>query len=146
MEFWSDVLTSSITPYSHHSRAEVGQAVPGVYRWLGLCGGYALVMLFDADAASAARRSSLPWALPTDLAHLRGPWVWLLRLSVRHFHANPELAGLGFQPDHFVAAAGIGRALCRDLDARLRCRRWRAWREFSTTPPPPIRSRSSQRF
>src|SRR4030095_10940125 len=26
--------------------AEVGQVVPGIYGWLGLCGGYALVMLF----------------------------------------------------------------------------------------------------
>src|SRR6266446_2935092 len=43
MEFWSDVLTR-ITPFP--ICAEVGQAVPGVYGWLGLCGGYALVMLF----------------------------------------------------------------------------------------------------
>jgi len=43
MEFWSDVLTS-ITPLS--ICAEVGQAVSGVYGWVGLCGGYALVMLF----------------------------------------------------------------------------------------------------
>src|SRR5438093_573569 len=40
---WSDVLTR-IT--SMPIVAEVGQAVPGVYGWLGLCGGYALVMLF----------------------------------------------------------------------------------------------------
>src|SRR4026209_74795 len=43
MECWSDVLTR-ITPLP--ICAEVGQAVPGVYGWLGLCGGYALVMLF----------------------------------------------------------------------------------------------------
>src|SRR6266704_5732844 len=43
MEFWSDVLTR-ITPFT--ICAEVGQAVPGVYGGLGLCGGYALVMLF----------------------------------------------------------------------------------------------------
>src|SRR5258707_3458298 len=43
MEFWSDVLTR-ITPFP--ICAELGQAVPGVYGWLGLCGGYALVMLF----------------------------------------------------------------------------------------------------
>src|SRR6266576_3660261 len=43
MEFWSDVLIR-ITPFP--ICAEVGQAVPGVYGWLGLCGGYALVMLF----------------------------------------------------------------------------------------------------
>src|SRR6184192_3583171 len=43
MECWSDVLTR-IT--SIPIVAEVGQAVPGVYGWLGLCGGYALVMLF----------------------------------------------------------------------------------------------------
>src|SRR6184192_791119 len=43
MAFWSDVL-ARIT--SIPIVAEVGQAVPGVYGWLGLCGGYALVMLF----------------------------------------------------------------------------------------------------
>src|SRR5213083_1320421 len=44
MEFWSDVLIR-ITPFP--ICAEVGQAMPGVYGWLGLCGGYALVMLFS---------------------------------------------------------------------------------------------------
>src|SRR5437016_14216626 len=43
MECWSDVLTR-ITPLP--ILAEVEQAVPGVYGWLGLCGGYALVLLF----------------------------------------------------------------------------------------------------
>src|SRR5467141_1192577 len=43
MDCWSDVL-SRITPLP--ICVEVGQAVPGVYGWLGLCGGYALVMLF----------------------------------------------------------------------------------------------------
>src|SRR5438105_730417 len=43
MECWSDVLTR-IPPI--RIVAEVGQAVPGVYGWLGLCGGYALMMLF----------------------------------------------------------------------------------------------------
>src|ERR1051326_3552964 len=51
MECWGDVLTRitallyySITPARF--TAEVAQAVPPVYGWLGLCGGYALVMLF----------------------------------------------------------------------------------------------------
>src|ERR1051325_5159535 len=43
MECWSDVL-SRITPLPN--LAEIVQAVPGVYGWLGLCGGYALVMFF----------------------------------------------------------------------------------------------------
>lgn len=51
MECWSDVLSCS-TPLLQYSvtptriLAEVAQALPGVYGWLGLCGGYALVMLF----------------------------------------------------------------------------------------------------
>ncbi len=51
MEYWSDVLTR-ITPLPQYSIipaqiiAEVWQPAPGVYGWLGLCGGYALVMLF----------------------------------------------------------------------------------------------------
>src|SRR5919106_3509847 len=51
MECWSDVL-SCTTPLLQYSVtpariiAEVGQTVPGIYGWLGLCGGYALVMLF----------------------------------------------------------------------------------------------------
>src|SRR5215831_18911680 len=44
MECWSDVVTS-ITPLP--ILAGVAQAVPGIYGWLGLCGGYALVMLFS---------------------------------------------------------------------------------------------------
>jgi hypothetical protein len=51
MECWSDVL-SRIPPLLHcfitptPIIAEAWQAAPGVYGWLGLCGGYALVMLF----------------------------------------------------------------------------------------------------
>jgi len=51
MECWSDVLTR-ITPWLQYSGApapilaEAWQAAPGVYGWLGLCGGYALLMLF----------------------------------------------------------------------------------------------------
>src|ERR1044071_4632427 len=51
MECWSDLLTR-ITPILQHSitpaptLAEAWQAAPSVYGWLGLCGGYALVMLF----------------------------------------------------------------------------------------------------
>lgn len=51
MEYWGDVLTR-ITPLAQYSvipvpiLAEVWQPAPGVYGWLGLCGGYALVMLF----------------------------------------------------------------------------------------------------
>src|SRR5213082_823817 len=43
MECWSDVLIR-ITPLP--ILAESAQAVLGVYGWVGLCGGYALVMLF----------------------------------------------------------------------------------------------------
>src|SRR5262245_32778693 len=43
MECWSDVL-SGIAPLP--ILGGVGQALPGMYGWLGLCGGYALVMLF----------------------------------------------------------------------------------------------------
>src|SRR6059058_4069590 len=43
MECWSDVLIR-ITPLP--ILAESGQAVLGVYGWVGLCGGYALVVLF----------------------------------------------------------------------------------------------------
>ncbi len=42
-ECWRDVLIS-IT--SMPTVAEMGQALPGLYGWLGLCGGYALMMLF----------------------------------------------------------------------------------------------------
>src|ERR1700756_3113031 len=43
MECWSDVLTP-IAPLPMF--ADVGQAMPGVYGWIGLCGGYALIMFF----------------------------------------------------------------------------------------------------
>ena len=51
MECWSNVL-SFLTPLLQYSItparlvAEVAQVMPGVYGWVGLCGGYALVMLF----------------------------------------------------------------------------------------------------
>src|SRR4029077_6276698 len=51
MECWSDVL-SCTTPLLQYSItptriiAEAAQGLPGVSGWLGLCGGYALVMLF----------------------------------------------------------------------------------------------------
>src|SRR5215216_1483758 len=51
MECWCNVLscTTPLLTYSITSPriiAEVAKALPGVYGWLGLCGGYALVMLF----------------------------------------------------------------------------------------------------
>src|SRR6266513_2952128 len=64
MEFWSDVLTR-ITPFP--ICAEVGQAVPGAYGWLGLCGGYPLVMLFTpvrralGDGLHCLRRYQRIW-------------------------------------------------------------------------------------
>src|SRR5947208_14670670 len=51
MDYWSDVL-SRITPVLHCSippilvLAEAWQTVPRAYGWLGLCGGYALLMFF----------------------------------------------------------------------------------------------------
>ena len=42
-ECWRDVLISIA---SMPTVAEMGQALPGLYGWLGLCGGYALMMLF----------------------------------------------------------------------------------------------------
>src|SRR5213595_3369987 len=51
MECWSDVLTR-ITPLLQHPvvpapiLAESWEAAPSVYGWLGLCGGYALMMFF----------------------------------------------------------------------------------------------------
>src|SRR5438874_9635648 len=105
MAFWSDVLTR-ITPFP--ICAEVGQALPGVYGWVGLCGGYALVMLF-APVRRALVDGLLPWALPEDLDHLRRTWFRLLRLSVCHFHADPELGGPGAKPDRFVAAVDLAK-------------------------------------
>src|SRR4051795_8843815 len=44
MDCWSDVL-SRITPSP--ICAQMGQALPGLYGWNGLCVGYAVVMLFS---------------------------------------------------------------------------------------------------
>src|SRR5438046_100815 len=52
-------------------------------------------------------------AVPGD--HVRHPRVWLFRLSVRYFYANPGLGGLGAKPDHFLAAMGLA-ALERGLE------------------------------
>ena len=51
MECWSDVLTGITRLLQYYITSariltEVWQAAPSVYGWLGLCGGYALVMLF----------------------------------------------------------------------------------------------------
>src|SRR5438093_10248466 len=64
MECWSDVLTR-IT--SIPIVAEVGQAVLGVYGWLGLCGGYSLMILFTpvrralGDGLHCLRRYQRIW-------------------------------------------------------------------------------------
>jgi hypothetical protein len=71
MEYWSDVLTR-ITPLAQYPinpsiLAEVWQPAPGLYGWLGLCGGYALVMLFApvrqalSDGLHCLRRYQRIW-------------------------------------------------------------------------------------
>ena len=72
MDYWSDVL-SRITPVLHCSIPPVSvlaaawQTVPSVYGWLGLCGGYALVMLFTpvrqalGDGLHCLRRYQRIW-------------------------------------------------------------------------------------
>src|SRR5215467_12744736 len=51
MACWSNVLTCTTPLVQCHATptriiAEVGQVLPGIYGWLGLCGGYVLVMLY----------------------------------------------------------------------------------------------------
>src|SRR5215831_2269424 len=72
MEYWSDVL-SRIAPLLHHSiahtsaLAEAWQTAPSAYGWLGLCGGYVLVMLFTpvrqalGDGLHCLRRYQRIW-------------------------------------------------------------------------------------
>jgi hypothetical protein len=72
MNRWSDVLTQ-ITPSLQYSITsdlvlpEMWQGAPGVYGWLGLCGGYALVMLFNpvrralGDGLHCLRRYQRIW-------------------------------------------------------------------------------------
>src|SRR5438445_8246732 len=72
MDYWSDVL-SRITPVLHCSIPPVSvlaaawQTVPSAYGWLGLCGGYALVMLFTpvrqalGDGLHCLRRYQRIW-------------------------------------------------------------------------------------
>src|SRR5882757_8697288 len=72
MDYWSDVL-GRITPVLHYSMipipvlAAAWQTVPGAYGWLGLCGGYALVMLFTpvrralGDGLHCLRRYQRIW-------------------------------------------------------------------------------------
>jgi hypothetical protein len=72
MEYWSDVLTR-ITPLDQYSGipapilAELWRPAPSVYGWLGLCGGYALVMLFApvrqalSDGLHCLRRYQRIW-------------------------------------------------------------------------------------
>src|SRR5437588_7775825 len=72
MDYWSDVL-SRITPVLHCSIPPVSvlaaawQTVPSAYGWLGLCGGYALVMLFTpvrqalGDGLQCLRRYQRIW-------------------------------------------------------------------------------------
>jgi len=106
MEFWSDVLTR-ITPFP--ICAEVGQAVPGVYGWLGLCGGYALVMLFApvrralVDGLHCLGRYHRIWITFTVLGF--GYFVFQLVT----FTPIRKLGGLGAEPNHFVAAVGLAK-------------------------------------
>src|SRR5215471_5282837 len=72
MECWSDVLTRIplVLQYSISPApivAEAWHAAPSVYGWLGLCGGYALVMLFTpvrralGDGLRCVRRYQRIW-------------------------------------------------------------------------------------
>ena len=72
MDYWSDVL-GRITPVLHYSippmsvLAAAWQTMPSAYGWLGLCGGYALVMLFTpvrqalGDGLHCLRRYQRIW-------------------------------------------------------------------------------------
>jgi hypothetical protein len=72
MGYWSDAL-SHVTPLLHCSippisvLAEAWQTTPSAYGWLGLCGGYALVMLFTpvrqalGDGLHCLRRYQRIW-------------------------------------------------------------------------------------
>jgi hypothetical protein len=71
-EHWSDVL-NHITPLLHYAIAptsvlgEAWQTAPGAYGWLGLCGSYALLMLFTpvrqalTDGLHCLRRYQRIW-------------------------------------------------------------------------------------
>ena len=89
MDYWSDVL-SRITPVLHYSippisvLAAAWQTVPSAYGWLGLCGGYALVMLFTpvrralAKGRIAGTLCSFWCPIRDSLHKTRHACVWLM--------------------------------------------------------------------
>src|SRR5215472_13987124 len=100
MECWSDVLTR-VTPIP--ILAEVGQAAFGVYGWLGLCGGYALVMLFVpvrralVDGLHCLRRYQRIWIMFAVLGFGYFVFQFVTFTPIRHW-AELELSQITSLP------------------------------------------------
>src|SRR4030095_12923684 len=79
--------------------AEVGQVVPGIYGWLGLCGGYALVMLFApvrralVDGLHCLRRYQRIWVTFAVLGFGYFVFQFVTFTPIRHW-ADLELSQL----------------------------------------------------
>ncbi len=109
MECWGDVLTP-VTPLVQYLLipapilAEAWQSTTGVYGWLGLCGGYALVMLFApvrqalGDGLHCLRRYQRIWITFAVLGFGYFVFQFVTFTPIRN------LGGFGVEPDHFVAA------------------------------------------
>src|SRR5207245_2159045 len=96
-------------------------SLPRVYPLLGLCGGYAIVMLFNP--VREALRDGF-----RCIARFKRIWLTfvLLGFSICHLYSHPELGGSRSKPGHLAAElvlAETGGGMARDAIARAgRCR------------------------
>src|SRR5262249_58462864 len=93
--YWNDVLSRttglfhcSIPPIS--VLAEAWQTAPSAYGWLGLCGGYALVMLFTPVRPAPGDRLHCLRRYPRILVTVSILRVWFFVFSVVPFSPTPD--------------------------------------------------------
>src|SRR5215469_13806032 len=108
MECWSNVLTCTTPLVQCHVTptriiAEVGQVVPGIYGWLGLCGGYVLVMLYApvrralVDGLHCLRRYQRIWITFAVLGFGYFVFQFVTFTPIRHW-ADLELSQITSLP------------------------------------------------
>jgi hypothetical protein len=118
------------------------QSMPGVYGWYGfaaLCGGYALVMLFNPV------RQALGDGFRC-IGRYKRIWITFALLGFGYFvfqfaTFTPIRNWADLDPSQIISLPHWYWPRFTEVWRKRRCLPWKALRDFSITPPPRIRSR-----